>query len=307
MRTISEIGLLHDVKDRLAFLLYRGFIAVFGALPEPVMRRMGEGLGRLAWYVTRKRRRLVQRHLRRVIGADAEVHQKSKEMFASYGRYWAEVFWLRPDRKQELIAHSDIVNEEALQRSKAAGNGIILVLPHMGNWEVAGAVAESIGIPVLAAAENLPNPLITDWFVKIRNMVGIDIVLIGRGLRATGDLIRRLKDGGTVALLSDRDLSGRGVPVTFFGESTTMPAGPIALADRTGAAIHVVGSYFKRGRGHRYVVADPLPLPGGESRDERIAGGVQVFAGELEKMIRVAPQDWHLFVPNWPSDREVTG
>jgi KDO2-lipid IV(A) lauroyltransferase len=135
-------------------------------------------------------------------------------------------------------------------------------------------------------------------------MVGIDIVLIGRGLRATGELARRLNDGGTVALLSDRDLSGRGIPVTFFGEGTTMPAGPIALADRTGAAIHIIGSYFKHGRGHRYVVADSLPLPSGGSRDERIAGGVQVFAAELEKIIRVAPQDWHLFVPNWPSDRE---
>jgi KDO2-lipid IV(A) lauroyltransferase len=228
-------------------------------------------------------------------------------MFASYGRYWAEVFWLRPARKEELVAQSEIINEEALHRSKSVGKGIILVLPHMGNWEVAGAVAESIGIPVLAAAENLPNPLITDWFVKTRNMVGIDIVLIGRGLRATGELAKRLEQGGTVALLSDRDLSGRGVPVTFFGEETTMPAGPIALADRTGAAVHVVGSYFKEGRGHYYVVADPLEMPDGDDREQRIALGVQRFAEKLEGMIRRAPEDWHLFVPNWPSDREALG
>ncbi len=225
-------------------------------------------------------------------------------MFARYGRYWAEVFWLRPDRKEEIVAHSAIINEESLHRSKAAGKGIILVLPHMGNWEVAGAVAESIGLPVLAAAENLPNPLITNWFVKIRNMVGIDIVLIGKGRRATAELANRLKEGGTVALLSDRDLSGRGVPVEFFGETTTMPAGPVALADRTGAPIHVVGSYFNEGRGHHYVIADPLKLGEDGSREDRVAAGVQEFAKVLEEMIRVAPEDWHLFVPNWPSDRE---
>ncbi len=292
------------MKDRLGFLVYRMFIGVLGALPEPAMRKIGEWLGIAAWYVAPQRRRLVQRHLRRVLGEDEDVGQRSKVMFARYGRYWAEVFWLRPNRKQEIVAHSEIVNEEALHRSKAAGKGIILVLPHMGNWEVAGAVAESIGIPVLAAAEDLPNPLITEWFVKIRNMVGIDIVLIGKGLRATGALARRLKEGGTVALLSDRDLSGRGVPVTFFGEETTMPAGPVALADRTGAAIHVVGSYFKDGRGPRYVVADPLQILDSEDRDERIAHGVQVFAEVLEGMIRTAPEDWHLFVPNWPSDSE---
>jgi KDO2-lipid IV(A) lauroyltransferase len=292
------------VKDRLGYLAYRVFTALLGALPEPAMRRLGEGLGKAAWYIAPERRRLVQRHLRRVLGADVAVTSRSKAMFASYGRYWAEVFWLRPDRKADIVANADVINEESLQRSKAAGKGIILVLPHMGNWEVAGAVAESIGIPVLAAAENLPNPLITRWFVKVRNMVGIDIVLIGKGLRATGELAKRLEAGGTVALLSDRDLSGRGVPVEFFGERTTMPAGPVALADRTGAPIHVVGSYFKHGRGHTYRVADPLPLPSDGDREERIAAGVQTFAGVLEDMIRYAPQDWHLFVPNWPSDRE---
>lgn len=292
------------MKDRLGFLVYRLFTALLGMLPEPAMRRLGESMGRLAWYIAPSRRRLVQRHLRRVLGEDADVGERSKVMFARYGRYWAEVFWLRPDRKAEIVEHSDIVNEEALQKSKEAGKGIILVLPHMGNWEVAGAVAESIGIPVLAAAENLPNPLITDWFVNIRKMVGIDIVLIGKGLRATGELTARLRNGGTVALLSDRDLSGRGVPVVFFAEETTMPAGPISLADRTGAAIHVVGSYFKAGRGHVYRVADPLSLPDFEDRDRRIAAGVQSFAEVLEGVIRWAPEDWHLFVPNWPSDKE---
>ena len=292
------------MKDRLGYFGYRVFTALLGALPEPVMRRLGEGLGKAAWHIAPGRRQLVQSHLRRVLGADADVTDRSKAMFASYGRYWAEVFWLRPDRKAGIVEHADVINEEALQRSKAAGQGIILVLPHMGNWEVAGAKAESIGVPVLAAAENLPNPLITEWFVKVRNMVGIDIVLIGKGLRATGELAKRLEAGGTVALLSDRDLSGRGVPVEFFGEETTMPAGPVALADRTGAPIHIVGSYFKRGRGHIYRIADPLPLPTDGEREERIAAGVQAFAVVLEEMIRRAPEDWHLFVPNWPSDRE---
>jgi KDO2-lipid IV(A) lauroyltransferase len=292
------------VKDRLGFFVYRLFTAVLGVLPEFAMRWLGEGLGRLAWYIAPARRRLVQRHLRRVLGDGAEVEKRSKLMFARYGRYWAEVFWLRPNRRTQIVEHSDIINEQALHRSKAAGKGIILVLPHMGNWEVAGAVAASIGIPVLAAAENLPNPLITEWFVNIRKMVGIDIVLIGRGLRASGELAARLRAGGTVALLSDRDLSGRGVPVTFFGEETTMPAGPVALADRTGAAIHVVGSYFKRGQGHIYRIADPLPVPAFEERDDRIAAGIQSVADVLEDMIRLAPEDWHLFVPNWPSDRE---
>jgi len=293
------------MKDRLGYLVYRLFTGVFGSLPEPLMRRVGEALGRLAWYLAPGRRRLVQRHLRRVLGEGADVRRRSKTMFARYGRYWAEVFWLRPRRKPGLVANSDIVNAELLQRSHAAGRGVIVALPHMGNWEVGGVIAESIGLPLLAAAESLPNKLITDWFVELRRAAGMEVTLIGKGRRSTVDLIARLRAGGTVALVADRDLSGRGVAVEFFGEKTTMPAGPVALAERTGAPLHVVGSYFKKGRGHRFVVHEALPLPDLETREERVAAGVGQFAAALEDVIREAPEDWHLFVPNWPSDREA--
>ncbi len=83
-----------------------------------------------------------------------------------------------------------------------------------------------------------------------------------------------------------------------------MPAGPIALAVKTGAPVLVVGSYFESGAGHRYVVSDPLPLPEEGTKEEKVAAGVQLLANALEERIRRKPEDWHLFVPNWPSDRE---
>ncbi len=118
--------------------------------------------------------------------------------------------------------------------------------------------------------------------------------------------MQRLQEGETVALLADRDVTGRGIPVEFFGEETTMPAGPIALAVKTGAPILVVGSYFEDGPGHRYVVSDPLPLPEEGSKEDRVAAGAQLLADALEQRIRRRPEDWHLFVPNWPSDRDAT-
>ncbi len=293
------------MKDRLGYYAYRAFVGLLGVLPEPVMRAAGGGLGRLAWYIAPGRRRLVQRHLRRILGEDAEVTRRSKDMFASYGRYWAEVFWLRPQRIAGLVAKSTVENTTGMRAAFAQGKGLLLILPHMGNWEVAGAVSKDLGMPVMSAAENLPNPLITDWFVKVREMAGIDIVLTGRGARATGALMKRLKEGGTVALLADRDVTGRGIPVTFFGEETTMPAGPIALAVKTGAPVLVVGSYFEKGAGHRYVVSDPLAMPDTGTKEEKVAAGVQLLADALEERIRRKPEDWHLFVPNWPSDREA--
>jgi KDO2-lipid IV(A) lauroyltransferase len=294
---------MRTAKNRLGYYVYRAFVGVLGVLPERAMRISGRALGRLAWYLAPGRRRLVQRHLRRILGDGADIDRRSKEMFASYGRYWAEVFWLRPQRIAGLVAGATVENEVALHRAFGGGRGMLLILPHMGNWEVAGAVARDLGFPALSAAENLSNPLITDWFVRVRKLVGIDIVLTGRGARATGALLNRLKEGGTVALLADRDVTGRGIPVEFFGEETTMPAGPIALAVKTGAPILVVGSYFENGSGHRYVVSDPLPLPDAGTKEERVAAGAQLLAEALEERILRKPEDWHLFVPNWPSDR----
>lgn len=294
------------MKDRLAYFIYRAFVGVLGVLPEPVMRKVGTALGRLVWHIAPARRRLIQRHLRRILGKSDDIKARSKDMFASYGRYWAEVFWLRPHRIPSLVARVTVENETGMRAAFGQGKGMLLILPHMGNWEVAGAVARDLGMPVISAAENLPNPLITEWFVNVRKMAGMDIVLTGRGARATGALMQRLKEGGTVALLADRDVTGRGIPVMFFGEETTMPAGPIALAVKTGAPVLVVGSYFEPGAGHRYVVSDPLPLPEVGTKEERIAAGVQLLAAALEERILRKPEDWHLFVPNWPSDREET-
>lgn len=296
------------MREAAGYLAYRIFDGLFGLLPEPAMRRGGEALGTIAYYLARGRRRLVLRHAQRVLGEDdSALRSTVRRMFASYGRYWAEVFWVRARRKQQFLDHGDLVGQEHIDAAVAAGRGIVLALPHLGNWEAAGAKAEQIGIPVLAVAERLPNRRIVDWFVKVRNQMGIEVVLTGKGSRVTRELVARLEVGGTVALVADRDLTGRGVEVEYFGERTTIPAGPVALAERTGAALIPVGAYFKEGRGHRFVVHPPLVIPDAPTREERVALGAQRCAEVFEEIIRVAPHQWHLFVPNWPSDREEAG
>jgi KDO2-lipid IV(A) lauroyltransferase len=138
-------------------------------------------------------------------------------------------------------------------------------------------------------------------------MMDIDIVIARRGARVTPALVERLRSGGTVALLCDRDLKGTGVPVTLFGEETTFPAGPIALADRTGAIVIPVGCYFKEGAGHTFALWPPLEIPDAPTAEERVALGIRRLAGIVEEIVRRHPEQWHLVVPNWPSDREAAG
>ena len=291
-------------KDLPGYLVYRVLTGLFGLLPEPVMRRTGEGLGWLISWIAPKKRALLRSHLRRVLGPDDATDAMARRMFMSYGRYWAETFWLRPRRRAAVVATATLEKSEHIIAARDAGKGIVLALPHLGNWEIAGAKADAIGIPVLAVAESLANRRVTEWFVGVRNQMGIDVVLTGERGRVTTELLRRLKNGGTIALLSDRDLTGRGIEVELFGERTTIPAGPVAMAERTGATLLPVGCYFDNGPGHAFVVHPPLEIPDLPTREERVAAGSQALAAQLEAIIRAHPEQWHLFQPNWPSDRD---
>ncbi len=245
---------------------------------------------------------MAARHFERVTGRPA-TSRDVRMIFGSYGRYYAELLWARPGRQEPFIEHMTIEGEHNLDGPKARGKGIILVLPHTGNWEVAGLEAVRQGVPVLAVAENLPNRYIRDWFVKARAAHDIEIAIARKGV--TTELVQRLQSGGTLALPSDRDLSGRGIKVMFFGEETTLPLGPGLLAERTGSPIIPVGVYF-RGRGHHLVVHPPLPEATGDSAEQRLRERTQAMAKSFEEIIRVAPEQWHLLQPNWSSDRAPT-
>ena len=111
------------------------------------------------------------------------------------------------------------------------------------------------------------------------------------------------KQNEVLALLSDRDIGGGGVPVTFFGEQTTLPAGPATLALRTGAPVLPTAVYFtQRGDGHLGVIHPPVTIERTGKLRADVATFTQAMATDLESLIRRAPEQWHLFQPNWPSD-----
>lgn len=292
------------VKNRIVYWAFRAAGALFGAFPEPWMRRTGEWLGRRWASRNTKKRPLLRSHMRRVIGDDAPddvIEAAVDRMHESYGRYWAETFWLRPRRHAAVAERVERIGFDYIQPAQERGKGIIFALPHLGSWEVAGLIADEIGVRVLAVAEDLPNPHITDWFVRVRNQLGIDIVLTTDPQRRS-KLIRCLKAGGVIALLADRDVTGRGLSTEFFGEVTKMPSGPVGLAAITGAALMPVGQYFNEGSGHTIVVHPPIEMPTLGTREESTQASAALLARKLEEVIRFDPPQWHLFQPNWPSD-----
>ena len=242
-------------------------------------------------------RHFVARHQSRARGValDGEASDRAvTEAFVSYARYWMESLRLPSMTPEEVDAGFSIEGLEHIQAARNAGTGAILALPHVGGWEVGGSWCVRQGFPLTVVVEALKPPELFTWFAELRRSQGFNVIALSRS--AGVSVVRALRANQIVALVSDRDIAGGGVEVEFFGERTTLPAGPVTLAARFGVPLLPTAVYFE-GTGHHAVVRPPLSLEGDAVAD------TQALARELEDLIRAAPDQWHLFQPNWPSDR----
>jgi KDO2-lipid IV(A) lauroyltransferase len=233
------------------------------------------------------------------------LDQEVRRAFASYARYWVESFRLPDTNPAALDAGMSWQGLDLLDRAVDEGKGAIIALPHLGGWDFGGAWFCSLGYPVTAVVESVEPAELLEWFVELRRSLGMTVVPLGP---ASGTaVLKTLNEGGVVALVCDRDISGGGIEVEFFGERTTLPSGPATLALRTGAPLLPTAVYFHGDRGHLGVVRPAVPVErSGKFRDD-VTRVTQLLAGELEALIRHAPEQWHLMQPNWPSDHVAAG
>jgi lauroyl/myristoyl acyltransferase len=284
------------VKDVLLSTGYRLGWKVICRVPESWARWGFDTATSIAWRRQGHGVQTLENNLLRVLGPEAsgkELRKMSRAGMRSYGRYWMEVFRL-PTITAEQIQQDMVVNsdaEEALADA-AAGQGVIFALPHMGNWEVAGAFVAGRGIKFTTVAERLKPESVFDMFVAFREGLGMEVLPLG-GPSIFGVLAQRLRAGHMVCLLCDRDLTESGVEVSFFGEKARMAAGPAALAVQTGASLRAVTLFFTE-EGWAADVSPDIPVPAEGNRKEKAAAMTQQLASAFEKGIAEHPQDWHM-------------
>lgn len=245
--------------------------------------------------------RQLRRNLARVVpeATSAELDALVCGGLRSYARYWREVFMLPWADHAALVDRLDSAVEgvEHLDDALAAGRGVVVVLPHSGNWDMAGLWLVGHHGTFSTVVERLAPEALYQRFVAYRGSLGFDIIpLTGEG-NPTPRLLRRLRGGGVVCLLADRDLTGAGTSVEFFGAAARMPLGPARLAAATGAALVVVGCWFtERGWGIR--IHPPVPVP--DRSAVRLA--TQAVADRFAIDIAAHPGDWHMLAPLWIED-----
>ena len=176
----------------------------------------------------------------------------------------------------------------------ANGRGVVLALPHSGNWDHAGAWLVQVGFPFTTVAERLRPAALFDRFVATREKVGMEVLpLTGGGRDTFATLLSRLRAGGLLCLVADRDISDSGVEVSFFGELATMPAGPASLALATGAALMPAYLWYSDeggpgGTWRGWIKGEIVPPPTGDRR-AKVAAMTQELADMFRGRHRRAP------------------
>ncbi|MFF0201537.1 phosphatidylinositol mannoside acyltransferase [Streptomyces sp. NPDC005017] len=293
-----------SASERLTDALYGIGWSTVKKLPEPVAVRLGNAVADLAW----KRRgkgvlRLESNYARVVPDASPErLAELSRAGMRSYLRYWMESFRLPAWSADRVRNGFDPKDVHHLTDGLASGRGVVLALPHLGNWDLAGAwVTTKLETPFTTVAERLKPESLYDRFVAYREGLGME-VLPHSGGSAFGALARRLRDGGLVCLVADRDLSASGVEVDFFGETARMPAGPALLAQQTGALLLPVTLWYDDSPVLRGRVHPPVEVPESGTRPEKTSVMTQALADAFATGIADHPEDWHMLQRLWLAD-----
>ena len=288
---------MNNLVDSAAAFLYLFAWRVVRWLPEKVAYDLFYLLGRSLAKRQGKSVRRLRSNLARVKPeySRSQLDSLMQLSMRSYMRYWCDTFRF-PDWSTERVMNTvEVHNEELLMNAIAAGTGVIVALPHAGNWDHAGAYFCSKGVKLATVAERLKPELLFRKFVAYREAMGMEVLALDS--RSIATLSRRLREGGLVALVADRDLSKTGVPVNFFGHTARMPAGPAILAINTGAPL--VTAYVSYTSTGIRIAFELIAISESGSGSERIAHTVQLCADNFAKGIAAEPQDWHMLQRIW--------
>ena len=303
--TADEPTLALDPEDetlgeRAFVLAYQMLGRAARAMPEKTGRAVGTRLGRLSYRLSPNVRQVVAANQAQVLGRpvdDPLVVASTREAFELYARYFVESFHLSEFSDEEIVARVDCDTEYRLHDAAAAGKGGICALPHLGNWDAAGRWMKAIGLPALAVAEELKPRRLYELFVELRRSIGMDVVGLSDP-NVGSKLAMALGENRMIALVADRDFTGRGVEVEMFGRKRTIPAGPALLSLTTGAPLIVTPTYTTPD-GWRIEIREPLTIePTGDKRED-VRSLTVLMAKTFEEAIAAAPSDWHMFQPGW--------
>ena len=289
-------------------------------LPEGPLVRVAEAGGELWYRVTPDRAAQARRNLRRVAQDLAQRDRGSPLVRAAAtdpralerlvrlayrhaARYYLEVARAPGLRPSDIDEQVEVETPDAAAVAFGSGRPAIYVGLHFGAIELPGMLLATRAGAAVAPMESVADARLQEWFVRTRGVVGLRIVGVREARR---ELQAALRDGTSVGIVGDRDLTGGGMPTELFGAPAMLPLGPAMLAVESGASVYVVGAR-RHGVAHYLGRLEPIDLPADGSRRERVTATMAGIARGFERIIEDAPEQWWaVFFPIWPDlEREA--
>ncbi len=269
-------------------------------LPPPALDALFLWLAEIYYRLRRQRREVVAENLLPALAGDrAAAGQTAHRLFRQFALKMADLLRYEaglPGRGWSL----DSREWETFQTHCASGRGVLLITPHLGNWELGGPLLAERGVKLLVITQAEPGAGLTEMRSASRAKWGVETLVIGDDGFAFVDIIKRLQAGATVAMLMDRPPAASAVAVELFGRTFSASIAAAELARASGCVLLGVTVL----RGERGYTAHLLPefaydrpaLGKREARRELTQRIVRAF----EPAIREHPDQWFHFVPIWP-------
>jgi len=286
------------LKDFISAQLYLIGWKIVQVLPEKIVYRLFEKLGKIFYNRNGKAVQRLRSNLQVVMPSanSNNLEEIVIQGISSYLRYWCDTFRFPGWSHDKIRKTVNVSNENLLKDPIAAGTGVIVALPHSGNWDHAGAYFCAQGIPLVTVAERLKPEKLFQKFLTYRQALGMEVLALDSNTLTT--LSTRLNEGKLIALVADRDFSKNGVEVDFFGKKAKMPIGPALLSLRTGAPL-ITAQVSYSIKGIQIDFLGPLTSRIQGSLEDRAKDLVQQCADNFEIGISKKPQDWHMLQRIW--------
>lgn len=281
-------------------------VRIFGRLPTRLLYAAAALAGTLLWYASPRVRATTRDHMRHVLGERTSRRERDRAArdctrsalyyFVDFAKYAG----MDPDKVFDHVDTTDGMPE--LLHAHDRGCGMLLVSAHLGNPEFIVQALGGFTIDLAVITEPLDPPRLHDLIHEVRERGGVKF--IPANLSGVRQSLTHLRNGGTLAVVSDRDVLGGATRRLFFGDPAPIPSGAIELARRTGAPI-IAGSVPRTGPGRYRIELEELVLP--EATGDRAAdleSGMTVLIAFLERSISAYPDQWFALAPVWPLDED---
>jgi KDO2-lipid IV(A) lauroyltransferase len=260
-------------------------------------------LGKLAYHVLTSRRLIAAENLRRAMPDKFtvdDINKISRQVFINIGRTTIEFArqpLLSPEKIKEMVTCDS--GMEYLDNALKEGTGAVLISGHFGNWELLGGWMAAIGYPLDFLVGQQHNVMVDRLLVSFRRSLGVGIIPIGVAARK---MIKSLRSGRMVAVVSDQHAASGGIVVDFFGRPASTPAGPAAFAVKVGCPI-IAGGLLREGYNrHRALITEPIFPPQSGNTEQDIKKMTQDYTTRFEGLIRQYPDQWMWTHRRWKID-----